>query len=175
MTKPAPTRHRQALAAFAFVNALAALGGAVGLMTGVLDMGAELNGRLPFASPVIGGLALTLLVAVPFSIVAVAAWRDDWRADLFAAACGTLLVGWILVQLAFIREVSFFHPFYVSIGLWLAWYGLAEARTEGRISRVLVLQQDRPSSKPYRPSENGQSASTLWPCDDPSGRRRCRC
>jgi hypothetical protein len=116
-------RRRRGLAVFAVVNALAALGGAAGLMSGVLDMGDEINSRLPFSSPVFAGLALTVLVAVPLAVVATLAWRGHPRADLATAACGAVLVGWILVQLAVIREVSFFQPFYLSVGLWMLWLG----------------------------------------------------
>lgn len=36
---------------------------------------------------------------------------------------GVVLVGWIAVQLAFLRELSFFHPTYVVIGAVLIWMG----------------------------------------------------
>jgi hypothetical protein len=32
------------------------------------------------------------------------------------AAAGTLLIGWILVELAFIRSLSFLHPIYFGVG-----------------------------------------------------------
>ena len=38
---------------------------------------------------------------------------------------GTLVIGWIVVELAFIQELSFFHPTYVLIGATLIWIGRA--------------------------------------------------
>jgi hypothetical protein len=36
---------------------------------------------------------------------------------------GVLVIGWILVELAFIRELSFFHPLYLAVGGLLLWAG----------------------------------------------------
>jgi len=91
--------------------------GAVGLATGFLTLGGDLNHRLPYQSPVFGGIALALIVAAPFTVLGTLAWRRDPRAGLVAAASGLLLMGWIIVELAFLREVSFFHPLYFVIGL----------------------------------------------------------
>lgn len=51
------------------------------------------------------------------------------------AACGGLLIGWIVVQLAFIREVSFFHPLYLAFGLWMAWFGATMATERAGVAR----------------------------------------
>lgn len=105
------------MAVAAGVVAATAWGGAVGLAEGGLSLGEELNARLPFGSPAVGGAALGAVVGVPFSALAAMAWRGDDRTDAAAVAAGAVLVGWIGVELAFIREVSFFHPLYAAIGL----------------------------------------------------------
>ena len=115
--------RRSGLTAFAAVIALSAWGGALGLSIGFLSLPARLNDRLPFASPVLGGLALTLVVALPATWLASLAWHGDRRTDGWAVVTGGLLVGWILVELAFIRDFSFFHPTYLVIGLVLIWIG----------------------------------------------------
>ena len=115
--------RRTGLAVFAGVIATAAYFGALGLILGFLDLGATVTARLPFDSPVLGGVALTIVVAVPSSVLAWLAWRGDRRTAVAAVVTGTLIVAWIAVELAFIREFSFFHPTFVVIGIALIWIG----------------------------------------------------
>ena len=124
----APVRRRKALAAVAAATAAGAWGGAAGLATGTLNLGAQVTGRLPFASPVFGAAALTAIVAVPFTVLATLAWKADRRAALAAVAAGALLVGWIAVELAFIRSVSFLQPFYLLVGASFVLVGRREVR-----------------------------------------------
>jgi hypothetical protein len=107
----------------ASLNVVAALGGAWGLASGSLSIGARLEDRLPFGSPVLGGVALFLAVAVPNAVLAVLAWRGDRRTGTVAVAVGLVLIAWIAVELAFLRELSFFHPLYLGVGLLLVWLG----------------------------------------------------
>lgn len=110
-------RHRTAVAAFAALVAASAYAGAVGLATGTLDLGHMLNQRLPLHSPVLGGLALAAIVGVPTSVVAIMVGRRDRRAGRAAVVAGELLIAWILVEIAFIREISFLQPFYAGVGI----------------------------------------------------------
>jgi len=123
--------RRTGLAVFAGLVAVSAYGGALGLILGFLDLGARINARLPFGSPVLGGLALALIVAVPSTVLAWWAWRGDPRTDLAAVVTGVLVIGWIVVELAFIRELSFFHPTYVAVGAALVWVGRRALRRTG--------------------------------------------
>ena len=120
------TNHerRTGLSLYAAFVALSAYGGTIGLATGALDMGHALNQRLPLHSPVLGGIALAVLVGVPATTVAVLARRADARTDLAAVVAGVLLVGWILVELAFIREISFLQFFYAGAGALFVALGL---------------------------------------------------
>jgi hypothetical protein len=120
---PARRRRPWALLVLASLNALAALGGAWGLVSGVLGIGDRLEARLPFDSPALGGLALFVAVALPNAVLAVLAWRGDRRTGAVAVAVGLVLVAWIVVELAFLRELSFFHPLYLGIGLLMVWLG----------------------------------------------------
>lgn len=115
-------RHRW-LAAFLAFHAAAAVGGAVSLAIGAIDLGSALNARLPFASPVLGGLALLAFVAVPLGLTAGSAWRGEAETADLLVGTGLLLVGWIVVQLAFIRSFSWFHPAYAGIGTGLVLVG----------------------------------------------------
>jgi hypothetical protein len=107
------------LAAVAGVNALAACGGAAGLVLGFLSLTDRVNERLPFASPVLGGLGLAALVALPLTVLTVRAGTGHPRTGETAVVVGVLLIGWILVQVLFLRELSFFHPFYLAVGAGL--------------------------------------------------------
>ncbi len=123
-TGPAPHRW---FAGFIGFNALAAWGGAFGLASGVLAMGDELNRRLPFASPVLGGLALALIVAAPLTLLAYDAWTGATGTAAVSAQCGVLLVGWIVIQLAMLRTFSPLQPFYLAVGTMLIVWGRRHA------------------------------------------------
>ena len=132
--QPAPTvtpgaavHRRRTLALTAGATAVSAWAGAAGLATGTLSLGAELTARLPFESTLLAGSALAATVALPFTALAVLAWRTDRRAGLGAAAAGTLLIGWIIVELAFIRTVSFLQPVCVLVGVLFVLVGRRQA------------------------------------------------
>ncbi len=110
-------RRATGTAVFAAVVAVSAWAGALGLVTGTLDLGAKLEQRLPFHSPVLGGGALAVIVGLPTTVVAILARRHDARAGASAVVAGALLVGWIVVEVAFIREFSFLQPCYAVIGV----------------------------------------------------------
>jgi len=125
--------------------ALTGFAGVVGLIGGGLSFGAEINTRLPFGSLVLAGLALLVVVAVPMTIAAVAAGRQHPASGDLVFASGFLLVVWIAVQLAFIREYSWFHPTYLGaavVVLGLGWlmnrspFALSDsAGGRGRVAR----------------------------------------
>ncbi|MDO8388969.1 MAG: CoA-binding protein [Actinomycetota bacterium] len=112
-----PSRGRPGLAIAAALVAVSAYAGCVGLAGGGLSLGADVDARLPWHSPVVGGVALALLVAVPFTMLAKWAWAGDRRTNLASVLFGAALIAWLLVELAFIREFSFFHPLYTAIGI----------------------------------------------------------
>ncbi|MFI5040302.1 MAG: hypothetical protein ACHQNA_00390 [Acidimicrobiales bacterium] len=115
--------RRTGLAVGAAAVALSAYAGALGLATGALALEDGLAHRLPFHSPVFGGLALVAVVAVPFTVLAAAAWRQSPRTSERSFGAGFLLAGWILVELAFIQSISFFHPLYLAVGAWFMFAG----------------------------------------------------
>src|SRR3954468_18086081 len=123
-----PPHRRPRLAAYAAQLALGAYGGALGLTTGFLELPSELEQRLPFDSPVLGAVAPAVLVGVPATVLTTLAWRGHRWAPPAAVAVGVLLVGWILVEVAFLREVSFLQPFYAAVGLGLVVWGRSTAR-----------------------------------------------
>jgi hypothetical protein len=127
-------RHRTVVGAVAAFNALSAGFGGYGLATGWLELDTTAASRLPWDSTVVGGLALAAVVAVPNAAVAVAALRRDPRYGRASIASGALLVGWIAVELAFIRELSFFHPLYAGIGLVQMWLGARQVSHRAAVS-----------------------------------------
>jgi hypothetical protein len=105
-----------ALAGFAAVSAY---GGAVGLIGGWLRPTSSMTARLPFHSPVFAGIALACVVAVPATVVAVLAWRGHPRDRDAATLAGVLLMGWIVAEVAVLRQFSALQVVYGLAGLGL--------------------------------------------------------
>jgi hypothetical protein len=110
---------------------------AAGLIAGSLDLGVTATARLPFHSQVLGGLALIAIIAVPATTLVWLAARGHRRTADASIVAGTLLAGWILIELTFIRELSFFHPLYFVLGVLLVWAGATIRQHEpGRANAV---------------------------------------
>ncbi len=129
-------RRRTALAVFAGANAVAAWGGALGLISGALSFGDDLDARLPFDSLVLAGIALGLLVAVPLTTLTVAAWVGDPRTDTLSTAVGAMLIGWIGIQVVVLHAFSWFHPIYLVVGVAFVFIG---GRLGRRASGYLLM------------------------------------
>jgi len=115
------------LAAVGGVTGVAALGGALGLVGGSLDLGDKVTARLPFQSPVFAGMALAVVVGLPTLVLAGLALRHDSRTDVVAVGAGFALICWIAVQLAVIREFSWLQAVFVVVGASLMLIGLRDA------------------------------------------------
>jgi hypothetical protein len=111
-----PAPHR-VLAGFAAFVAISAIGPAIGLIAGAFDFGETVNHRLPLHSPVLAGIALAIVVGVPSTVVALFAWRGSAGTRSVTLVAGWLLIGWIAVEIAFIREFSFLQVVYGAVGI----------------------------------------------------------
>ncbi len=107
------------LTALAGFVAGSAYGGAAGLIAGWLRPSASMMGSLPLHSPVFAGIALACVVAAPATVVAVLAWRRHPRDRDAAALAGVLLLGWIVVEVAVVRQFSALQVVYGLAGLGL--------------------------------------------------------
>jgi hypothetical protein len=116
-------RWRLAVGVVAALNAVAALGGAVGLVSGRLTLG-DLTDRLPLGSSVLGGVALAVLVGVPQALLALLAWRRDTATAAVSVVVGSMLVGWILVEALFLQVFEGLQVAYLLIGLVQVGLGL---------------------------------------------------
>ncbi|MEY9212221.1 hypothetical protein NI17_006670 [Thermobifida halotolerans] len=127
---PAETTRRRSVpltVVSAFV-AVSATVGAVGLMGGDI-LGPAVTARLPFASSLLAGITLAVVVAVPMAVCALLAAVGSRHTATAAVAAGVLLIGWVLVQPVIIRYFSWLQPFYGLLGVVVAWLGL---RLRGR-------------------------------------------
>lgn len=107
------------LMALAGFVAVSAYGGAVALIIGWLRPSTSMAQNLPFHSPVFAGVALACIVAAPATVVAVLAWRRHPRDRDAATLAGILLVGWIVVEVAVVRQFSALQVIYGLAGVGL--------------------------------------------------------
>jgi hypothetical protein len=113
------TLHRAWLIILAGFVAISAYGGAAALIAGWLRPSTSMAESLPFHSPVFAGIALACVVAAPATVVAVLAWRRHRRDRDAATLAGVLLVGWIVVEAAIIRQFSALQVVYGLAGAGL--------------------------------------------------------
>jgi hypothetical protein len=123
--------HHVWLAVLAGFVAVSAYGGAAGLITGWLRPAASMTENLPFASPVFAGIALVCVVAAPATVVVVLAWRRHPRDRDAATLAGVLLAGWLVVEVAVVRQVSALQVVYGLAGL-----GLIASGSRGMFAEV---------------------------------------
>lgn len=125
------TRRHPWLALGAGFVSVSALGGAIALATGLMDMGAAVETRFPFHSSVLAGIALAVVVALPMAVAAYLGWTGSVHAAGSAMTAGALLVGWIAVQLAVIRTFSWLQPAMALAGALVFLAGLLIHRASG--------------------------------------------
>jgi len=117
--------HRPWLAVYAALLAIGAWAGAAGLVAGFLALPSALEVRLPFGSPAVGGVALAVVVAVPASVLTGMAWQGHRWALHAAVLDGMLLIGWVMVEVGFLREFGVLHALYLTVGVGLVVWGRA--------------------------------------------------
>ena len=109
---------------------VAAVGGAIGMISGVSDLH-DYNSRLPFASPVFGGAALLVVIGIPPALVAVGAIGHRSWAEPGHLVIGAGLMGWIVVQVVIIGPIAALQPVLFVLGaviFALGWRNLRRVR-----------------------------------------------
>lgn len=161
--------HRGWLMVLAGFVALSGYGGAAGLISGWLPLTASIIRNVPFDSPVFAGLALACVVAVPATAVTVLTWRRSPRSGDAATLAGLLLVGWIVVETAVIRQFSALQVVYGLAGLGLVAGGSRAMLAEvGDTAAALPLLLTAPLYRRWHLRWGATSAETqaAMPGDD---------
>ncbi|GAD86405.1 hypothetical protein [Nocardia asteroides] len=114
--------RRAVLCLIAGLLATWAFAGALGLITGVLALSPVTESRLPWQSPVVAGVALALVVGLPMTVVALTA-QDDPRTTQTTMVAACALIGWILLQLLLLRELTWLQPVCVMLAVVVAALG----------------------------------------------------
>ncbi|GAB3260017.1 hypothetical protein [Nocardioides dilutus] len=117
------SRWRWAIFVVAAFNALGSLGGAVGLISGWLTLG-DYTEKLPFDSLFLAGSALAVLVFVPQAVLTVLAFRRSRATASASVVAGSVLVGWILLEVVILHVFAGLQVFYLIVGLVQVGLGL---------------------------------------------------
>jgi uncharacterized protein len=119
---------------------VAAWAGAIGLLTGDIDFGDALDGRLPFDSLTLAGAALAMIVAIPLSALSWSAWTGHPRTNQLSLLVGIALIGWIVVQIVVLRSLSLFQALYLGVGVYFvdASHLVRWSRATRSIGRIAV-------------------------------------
>lgn len=117
MERAVSKSRRTWLALLTGLTAVAGAAGAVGLATGSSDPGAVVLTRLPFHSTVFAGVALAVVVAVPMALASYLTATARPGGLLAGATAGLLLLGWLAVEIAVIREFSWLQIGFAGVGL----------------------------------------------------------
>lgn len=171
MTRISRTYYR-VIAVYAAFIAASAYFGAIGMISGLLAVPDSLAERLPFGSTVFGGTALALVVALPCTALTVLAWRRHPRTADAAPLTGLLLVGWIVVEVATVRQFSMLQVVFGLAGIGLVLVGNlrwrttdAEATKHDRAAPAAGDEAPVVPSPADRPETNSPGATPPWCID----------
>ncbi|MFC9964495.1 hypothetical protein [Nocardia ignorata] len=116
--------RRAVLCVIAGLLATWAFAGALGLITGALALSPATETRLPWQSPILAGVALAVMVGLPLTVVTLTA-QDGPRTKHTTMVAACALIGWILLQLLVLRELSWLQPVCVMLAVVIAALGVA--------------------------------------------------
>ncbi|MBW0272790.1 hypothetical protein ATM97_22120 [Nocardia sp. MH4] len=102
--------RRSVLCLLAGLMATWAFAGAFGLITGAVPLSPASVERIPLHSPILAGVGLALVVGLPMAVVALTVTDDDTHNAQTTLVAASALIGWILLQLALLREFSWLQP-----------------------------------------------------------------
>ena len=106
-------------------NALSALGGGAGLVTGTLPVPTALLRHTPFDSYVIPGLFLGIAIGGSALVGAIALLAHAKRSRLISAAAAFIMIGWIAGETILVEGFSWLQGLYLLTGVLVvvgAWY-----------------------------------------------------
>ena len=106
-------------------NAISAIGGGIGLITGTLPVPTMLLRHTSFDSFVIPGLFLGIIIGGSALAGAIALRAQARRSRLISAAAGVIMVGWIAGETILVGGFSWLQGLYLLTGLLvlvLSWY-----------------------------------------------------
>lgn len=115
---------RSVLALISGAIAIWASAGAAGVATGLIELGAVVDSRLPWDSAPFAAVMLALSVGVPMAATSWLAGHDRRSYPGIAIAAGSAAIAWILIQLAVIRTVSWVQPLCVGLSVIVVILGL---------------------------------------------------
>jgi membrane protease YdiL (CAAX protease family) len=98
-------------------NALSAIGGGIGLITGTLPVPTMLLRHTPFDSFVIPGLFLGIIIGGSSLAAAIALRAQATRSRAISSAAGVIMVGWIAAETILVRGFSWLQGLYLLTGI----------------------------------------------------------
>jgi hypothetical protein len=98
-------------------NALSAIGGGIGLITGTLPVPTILLRHTPFDSFVIPGLFLGIIIGGSSLAAAIALRAQATRSRAISSAAGVIMVGWIAAETILVRGFSWLQGLYLLTGI----------------------------------------------------------
>ena len=98
-------------------NALSAIGGGIGLVTGMLVLPPALLTHTSFTSYVAPGLILGVIVGGSSLFAAITLFVGARQALLLSGGAGLIMTGWIVIEVILIRAFSWLHGLYLVTGL----------------------------------------------------------
>lgn len=127
--------RRSVLCLLAGLMATWAFAGAFGLVTGALALRPAIVDKIPLHSPILAGVALALWVGLPMTVVALTVNDDDAHNAQTTMVAAAALIGWVLVQLVVLRELSWLQPVCVVFAVAVAALGTPPLRHQTDLHR----------------------------------------
>jgi hypothetical protein len=118
-------RTSRILLALLLFNALSSVGGGIALMTGLIPEQAAWIQHTDFPSLYFPGVILMAVVGGSSLIAAIALARHSSGWELSAILAGTIMLIWIVGEVASIRGFHFLQVIYFATGALVLWYAPA--------------------------------------------------
>ena len=121
-------RTRAIVSSLVGFMAMWAYAGAIGLISGAVDLGPAANHRLPLHSPVFAGIALAMVLAIPMTV---AFWYAARAPAQTATFSGCLIICWTAAEVAMIHVFNGLQAICLVYGICLIALGISLFNRKG--------------------------------------------